>query len=294
MDSPGKDNTGSEEGLIVPRDLEEALAIKAARGAGIGILAGGTDLMVKRRQGHVSPPLLYLGRIEQLGRLDVEGGRLVIGAMVTYQELLEHADAAALFPSLAEACRQIGSVQIRNLATMAGNLMNASPSGDAICPLITLDSEVVLESSLAKRRLPVQELFTGPGATVIGEDEILTSIELPLPPDGHRAVFFKVGARKAMAITKVSLAAAWLPVGGRLGRVRLCFGAVGPTVIRAEKLERLLEGRSPDEPGLVDRAMELAGRLVRPIGDIRSTADYRRQVSRNLVRRLFRHFREAS
>ena len=239
-------------------------------------IAGATDLFVALNFGTLTPRrFVDIWRIDELRRVVIDGDMLAIGALVTYTELIRSPLVAARLPMLVEASRLVGGPQIQNRGTIGGNIANASPAGDSLPILSVVDATVVLRSTAGERRVPFNELYTGYRESVRRADELIVAIEIP-PVRGNQW-FRKVGTRAAQAISKVVVA------GVRDGQgMRLALGSVAPTVVRARRAEATLaEGRS------IDEAVEALRDDITPIDDIRSTADYRRLVSANLVRRFW-------
>jgi CO/xanthine dehydrogenase FAD-binding subunit len=255
--------------------LDEALAFRTRTGA-IPFF-GGTDLMVRYRgysgTGPTMPgPVLFLDAIEELQSIEVSDAAVTIGAAVTMTEMLEDPHIPAL---LRDAVKLIAAPGIRNRATLAGNVCNASPAGDTIPPLYVHDAEVVLTSVFGNRRVPIMNFFTGPGATVLAADEILTAITVPVLPEGCW-YYRKVGTRKANALSKISAAGYARVEKGAVTDFRFSIGAVAPTVIRLSEAERLVLAGSERTA-----VIEAAAAVIRPIDDQRSTAAYRRGVALN-------------
>ena len=280
------------ERYLAPTRLADALAALATPG-GATVLAGGTDLMPQGHAGKAKPAALLLNirRVEGLDAVSADGGWLVIGALVTLTTLLEHPLVRRHAPLLVEAADRFASAQIRNAATLGGNLVNASPAGDTLTPLVALDAEVELarlgsEGGVVRRRLPVAEFLTGPGRTARAADELLVAVHLPVAPPGQVVRFYKGGTRPALDISSISIAfAARRDAEGALHGVRLALGAVGPTPLRARAAEALLEGRRLDA-ALAASAAEAAAADARPIDDVRASAWYRRELVRNMTRRM--------
>lgn len=268
-----------------PSTLVEALEIRARLGA--VPFAGGTDLMVKLRRGAgeipgFDRPVLLLDLLRELSAIEPASGALEIGCLVPLAALAE----SSLVPrTLREIARQIGGPALRNVATIGGNICNASPAGDTLPFLYAFDAEVRLLSSGSQRTLPIGRFITGPGSTLLGPREILGSVLIP-PWSPAVLLWRKVGTRKANALTKVSIAAFADVAGDAIGRVRISLGAVSPTVIRLTEAEELLEGaRRRDLRGekLAAALRQIVGRAVHPIDDQRSTSAYRLRVAQNLV-----------
>jgi CO/xanthine dehydrogenase FAD-binding subunit len=192
------------------------------------------------------------------------------------------AELGGVLPGLDALAWLFGSVRIRNRATIGGNLGNASPAGDTIPPLVAAGAVAVLEGASGSRRVAVADIATGPGRTVVGPDEWIDSIEIPLP--AGQEGFRKFGTRQADAISIVSLAWRWEQnADGKLTNVSLALGAVAPTVVRARRTEAELEGRRP-EPRVVEAAVAALTSDISPIDDMRATARFRREVAGVLLR----------
>jgi CO/xanthine dehydrogenase FAD-binding subunit len=267
-----------------PSSLAEALSLRARHGA--IPFAGGTDLMVRFRGGagvlpDFTRPVLFLDRCPELRGLGVRGGGLEIGAMTT---LREAAESPLVHPVARGALMQMGGPALRTVATIGGNVCNASPAGDTIPFLYVFDAQLRLASESGERVVAAADFFTGPGRTCMRPDELLRSLFIPgwMP---SRSLWRKVGTRKANALTKVSIAAfASLAGAGTLSHVRIALGAVGPTVVRLTAVEAMLEGAAAgDLAGLVPRIRDAVRGAVHPIDDQRSTAEYRREVAAGLV-----------
>ena len=274
--------------MTIATSIDEACASLAAHPDAL-VLAGGTDLMVEvnrgvRTIGHV----VAVDRIPELRGWSLEGDRadvLRLGAGTTCTDLAEPA-LASLVPALAQAARTVGSPQIRNTATLGGNLATASPAGDTLPVLAALDAEIELQSAGGARRLPLDEFVTGVKANALIPGELITAIRVPVL-DGPQE-FLKVGTRNAMVIAVTSLA---LVVDRPGHNVRVALGSVAPVPLRAVEAEVLVAERldfedmaSPDS-NLVDRFADLVADAARPIDDHRSSAAYRRHAVRVLARR---------
>jgi CO/xanthine dehydrogenase FAD-binding subunit len=266
-----------------PTTLEEALEIRATHAA--VPFAGGTDLMVKLRRGAGVPPgfdrpVLFLDRVAELATLRDDGRALEIGAMVTLARLA----VDPLVPrALAEVARSMAGPGIRSVATVGGNVCNASPAADLLPYLAAHNARARLIARDARRTLPVEELVTGPGATGVGPGELLAALVVPAWAPTV-SIWRKAGTRRANALTKVSLFACADTDGEMVHRARIALGAVAPRVVRLREVERLLEGAAVADLALITRrALEACDAVVRPIDDQRSTAEYRRRAARELV-----------
>ena len=270
--------------IFTPKYLEEALELLAEKHPPQP-LAGGTDLLVIRKdEPERFSSLMVLEKLQELSGIHKDNGRIRIGSFTTHADI-EHSPVLKEYASvLSSAASEIGSVQIRNRGTIGGNIINASPAGDLIPPLIALDAVFELHSSKAKREVPAREFFLGPGKSVREPKELLIAIHFTVPEARERGVFLKLGPRKAQAISKVMLAAQGLVHHEAIEWIRIAIGAVAPTVIRAPQTEALLQGTKLS-PELIEEAKETVRREVSPITDIRSTEEYRHEVAGVLLQR---------
>ena len=269
--------------------LDEALDV-LARDPGALVLAGGTDLLVEINMGHRSPAsVISVSRVPELRSWshDPTTATVRIGAAVTYAEVLAD-PLAELVPALAQAARTVGSPQIRNTATIGGNVATASPAGDGLPVLAALDAVVHLRTHDARRDVTFADFAVGPKRTVLERGELIEAVTVPVL-DGWQG-YSKVGVRNAMVIATAS---ACLAVDTSGESVRLALGSVGPVILRAPEAEAYAGGvvdfgqrRVDDEA--VRRFADLAAAAARPIDDHRSTADYRRHAIRVLAGRLLR------
>jgi len=276
------------EKYAAPTDLAEAARLLAAGEA--TLLAGGTDLMPQTRSGvrPLSGLLLNLRRIGELRGVSRREGAIRLGALTTVTEVLGDPVLRERAPVLCAAADCFASDQVRNSATLGGNLCNASPAGDLIIPLLLLDAEVELASwsdgRLAHRKLPLCDFFVGPGQTRLRPDEILTAVVFAEPAAGFVAGFKKFGARPALDISIVSVGVAGVRREDRLTGARVALGAVAPTPLRGRRTEALLEGQPLTEDLIAAAAEEAAGEIS-PISDVRASAWYRTELVRVLLRR---------
>ncbi len=260
-----------------PTTLTDALAILADAPERARPIAGGTDVMVMLRAGQVpSSTLLDLSDIGELGGIEITQGMLRIGAGVTYSQLLADPLVTDQAPVLRQAAQQVGSVQIRNLGTIGGNLANASPAGDLIPPLYVLDAVLTLQSASRSRELPIADFFLGVRRTALEPGELLTGIGIPARAEGMADRFFKHGPRDAQAIALVNMAMRARAGEDGLSDVRLALGCVGPTVVRATATEAALAAASPDG---IDAAAATLVDEISPIDDLRGSARFRTRMA---------------
>jgi xanthine dehydrogenase FAD-binding subunit len=266
------------------------------RRTGAFVYAGGTDLLVRMKKGMVSPPsLICLERIGALQGVRDEGDEVWIGACTSHSRILQQKVVQERFPVLTKALSHLGSPHIRNMGTIGGNIVTASPAGDTLPALYVLDAVLEIETREGSRTLPIKDFIKGPGITDLGEGEILTRVKIKKQQPFSISFFEKVGQRKAMAISIASVAALLRLSGkGLIEEARLAWGSVGPTVVTSPGLEAFLVGKRPDVETM-KAAAGIAMEAVSPIDDIRASKDYRRQVAGNLLMRLagdgcIRHF----
>ncbi len=268
---------------IIPKTYREAL--EHLKSGSLHILAGGTDLMVQNRAWSETPvafkkDTLYVYNLEELRYIEREGDMLHVGALASYDMLERHPDT----PSALKRCiALLASPGLRRVATLAGNIGNASPAADGVLVLYALDARVVLDSADATREIPIEEAITGPGRTAFEDGEMIREIRIPLEDfDSER--FKKVGGRKADAISKVSFLGAAAFDGDVIKDLRLALGAVNTTVVRRREIEAQYQGlTAADLKARSQEIREAYAPYVRPIDDQRSTATYRRQVALNLI-----------
>ena len=251
------------------------------------VYAGGTDLLVKIRSGSIPPKkLICLERIQELKGVVDHGNRLVILAATTFSQLLQEPAITKHLPILAGAIACLGSPLIRNMGTIGGNICTASPAGDTLAPLYALNAKVELASEAGVRSLPIDQFILGPGQTVLKTGEILSAIHVEKPHPKAIQHFEKVGRRNALACSLASMAAIIrLSDAGIVIAASLAWGSVGPTVITCSEAANKLIGQPLSADGLAEAAA-IVKKAVRPITDIRATADYRRTVAGNLLLRL--------
>ena len=270
-----------------PSTLKEAFSI-LAKVEGAKILAGGTDVIVSMREGKIAPAhIVNIKRISGLDKIGPStGGGLRIGALATIGAVETSALVRNAFPMVAEAAHQIGSLPVRNRATVGGNLCNSSPSADMAPPLIALGAVAKIAGPKGRRSVKLEEFFTGPGKTVLSKVEILTEIHIPDPPRNSFGAFLKHGPRQCMDIATVNAAVMVTLKGKVCENARVVLGAVAPVPMRAKRAEAEIRGK-PIEDEIIRKVGEIAAEECVPISDVRGSADYRREVVNVLVRRLF-------
>lgn len=275
-----------------PVSLSEALALVAEQPQA-RVVAGGTDILVELER-HVRPTetLIDISRVAELRYLHVDKDVLAIGALATHNDVIASAEAVAGALPLAQACIEVGAPQIRARATIAGNLVTASPANDTITALMALDAAVVLASAEGERTLPLRDFYLGVRRTALAAGELLREIRVPLLRDNMRGMFLKLGLRRAQAISVVNVAVVLgfdgAAANAAVSEARIALGCVAPTIVRATAAETFLVGRPLDELRCRDAGRRAAD-VATPITDLRGSATYRSEsvaalVTRALVR----------
>ena len=274
---------------LEPATLADAVTLLTRHGAAANLLAGGTDLLVEIKESLRRPALVInIKRITGIEALTFDAKRgLHIGALTTARTVEMHPAIATHYPGLHRAVQELGSIQVRNRATIVGNVCRASPSADTLPPLIADGATVAIVGPSGERHVAMEAFFTGPGRTVLGAGEIVTGIDVPAPPPGMGKSYIKHGRRKAMELATVGVAVCLTIEQGVCRDVRVVLGAVASTPIRAHAAEALLRGQT-----LTDERVEAAGVAAmaesRPISNVRASADYRREMVGVLTRRAIR------
>lgn len=261
-----------------PESLDAALQL-LADGAG-PLVAGGTDLYPGLRDAAPPKQMIDLTGITGLRGIALEDGVWRIGGATTWTDVVR-ADLPPRFDGLKAAAREVGSVQIQNAGTVAGNIVNASPAADGVPALLSLGAEVELAGAGGRRRMALSDFITGVRRTMLNEDEIVSAVLIPDGPG--RGSFVKLGARKYLVISIAMVGAVIEMDGGTIARAALAVGACSPVAIRLPELEAALIGRSAEEVPLVVSGAALTG--LSPIDDIRATAAYREETVRTLCTR---------
>jgi CO/xanthine dehydrogenase FAD-binding subunit len=264
------------------RSLTEALAVLSSPPGTWRPLAGGTDVMVQLAAGTLSHQrFVSVWGIPELRQIDIHEDAVRMGSLTTFTDVLRHPVLRAEFPLLGRAAEETGGIANQNRGTVGGNIANASPAADTPPALLVYDAELELASTRGARRVPYHRFHIGYKQMDLAADELIAAIWLPRRP--HRVQHYrKVGPRLAQAISKVCFAAAASLHDGGVVDIRLAFGSVAPTVVRASKTEAILRGAALGQ-STIEASVKALNSELAPIDDIRSTASYRKRVAANLL-----------
>ena len=265
-------------------ELDEALRL-LSRKEDVRVLAGGTDLVVDMKIGRYKPKtIIDISGIKNLRYIVDENDKIRIGALTKIQDIVESPIIKEKLPVLAEAASMLGSWQIRNMATIGGNLCNASPAADSAPPLLVHEAKIKLVSIEGTREIPITEFFTGPRKTVIHKTELLYEVIVPYDADFARSYsYVKVGRRNSFTLSVVAVATVLKVRNGVIEDVRIALNAVAPTPVRARSVESFLKGKGVRDE-VIEKASELVLNDISPISDVRASAEYRKHLSKVLVR----------
>ncbi len=273
------------EHYFQPKTVAEAVSLLANYAEQAKILAGGTDLLVLMRNRVLKPVCIVdITRIPGLDFISCQNGNgLRIGALATVRAVESSSVIKDKYLALYEAAQKMGSIQVKNMGTVVGNICRASPAADTVPPLLALDAEVNIAGSNENRMVLLESFFIGPGETVLKHDEIVIEIVVPEPPPGTGTAFLRA-TRVAADLAKVNVATRLTIKNGACEDARIALGGVAPTPIRAKKAEEVLKGQKLGDT-VMKQAEEAAAAEIKPIDDVRSTAEYRKELSKVLVRR---------
>ena len=266
---------------VKPKDMDEALHVFSLYREKAKVLAGGTDLVVQLKENIAKPEVIVdIKALEELRGLKLDGNRLKIGALATFADLIESAMVKTSFPLLWEASLTVASVGVRNRATIAGNICSAVPSADSAPALAAYDAVVLARSIRGERAISIHDWFTGPKKTVLASDEIVTSLDLPLPEKKHAGCYMKLSRYEGEDLAQGGIAV--LAFSDNTYRVAVC--ALGPKPSRCPKTEAALNGNKLGGKVLA-RAKETILQEVSPISDIRSSKEYRLHMTQIMLER---------
>jgi len=272
--------------LVLPQSLDDCLKILAQRGDQAKLVAGGTDLLPQMKNGVTRPKVVVdLSGIERVRQIHTGNGQgLRIGAAVTAREIELSPGIRGPYQAIAESGALVGSIQVRNLATVGGNICNAAPSADMAPPLVALEAQAVIAGPKGERRVPLADFFTGVRKTVLAPDEVLVEFVVPAPGAHSGGQYLRHTPRRELDIAVVGVASQLTMANGTCAQARIVLASVAPTPVRATAAERALEGQAIT-PALIERAATLAVEAAKPINDQRGSVEFRKHLVRVLTRR---------
>jgi len=278
------------QGYFAPQKIEDALEILSGCRGEIKVIAGGTDLLIQYYDRlYEVGTWLDLKNIKELkdiriNKNQMNKNQMEIGAMVTHTQLEKSEDIKKYFPILSQAAADIGSPQIRNRGTIGGNIVNASPAGDLLAPLMAYDAQFKLLSTQGERIVPAEEFFIGPKKTILEQAQLLTGIILPLPFERTFGCWIKIGKRKALIISTITLAlvAEMAEDNKTVKDVRTCLGSVAPTPIEVKEVREKMIGKNFSQLDF-NQLGQIVEDKIFPIDDIRGTREYRKDVAKNIM-----------
>jgi carbon-monoxide dehydrogenase medium subunit len=278
-----------------PETLQGTLELLERLGKNAKVLAGGTDLLVNMRARAERPKnLIDIKKVKELQELSYDATRgLTIGAGVSLNRLVHDRNVTTIYPALNEAASAIADFQIRNRATLVGNICNASPAADTAPALLVLDASVTLASRRGARSIPIREFFTGVKKTVLATNEIVTSVNVPPPPSTARSGYLKARRTLSEDVALVGVGGLLIPNGKIIREFRIAYASVAPTPVRAFAAEKIFASNQYATK-LIDMAIPIVMKTVSPISDVRSGKEYRVTLVKVLTRRLFHKLWEAS
>jgi len=276
-----------------PKTISELDEYLANNEQPVTFVAGATDLLVQEQRWKNQNNLVCVESVQEMNRtLDIDDTGVLIGASLPLSKIIANPVIQKKLPILVETCKMIGSVQIQNRASLGGNIANASPAGDSLPVLSVLDTELWIGPKLNNdyEKLTIENIMTGPGQISLTNNRYIAFIYIPFPKQENQFWYFrKVGQREAMAISKVSLAVLGWREKGKIGEIRICTGSVSPKILRAKETENFLSGKEINED-IIEKARQSLMVEVMPITDIRSTSEYRKKISGDLLREcLYNH-----
>lgn len=278
-----------------PQTLQETLDLVDKLGKDAKLLAGGTDLIVNlRARQERAKNMIDIKKVKEVQELSYDPKRgLTVGAGVTLNRLIHNEDIAKIFPILREAAGTIADYQVRNRATLVGNICNASPAADTAPALLVLEATANIANRKGTRKVPIREFFTGVKKTVLATNEMVTSIGVPTPPDASRGSYLKARRVFGEDVAIVGVGGLLVPNGGSMPKFRIAYASVAPTPVRAFEAEKVFESKKSVDQ-LVEEAIPVVMKTVSPISDVRGGKEYRANLVKVLTKRLVHQLWEAS
>jgi CO/xanthine dehydrogenase FAD-binding subunit len=269
-----------------PDDLIGALQLLEDLREKAKVIAGGTDLLPLLREDIFIPThVVDISSLAELNFIREESGFIKIGAATKMRSIEKSEIVQRRIPMFADAAQLVGEIGVRNIATLGGNLVNASPAGDTAPPLLVLGASVTLRNSRTERTIRLENFFVHVKKTIVQPDELLTEIKIPIPPSGSGGSFLRLAKRGGNIISIVSAAALLSLKNNVCKTVRIAMGSVAPTPIRIQSAEAILEGSEPTETKIREAAEKIK-QAIKPISDVRASDEYRRETGVILVRRV--------
>ena len=273
---------------LEPTNIDEALSMLDRWKDDAKVIAGGTDLIPLMRDKLSAPKyLIDINHLSELEFIKDNGNAIRIGALSRLATVEKSNLVQEKAPVLADAASQVGSIQVRNVGTIGGSLVNASPAADVAPPLLVREAKVKSRTLQGEREIPLSEFFVGVKKTVLRNNELLTEIIVPKKPSHTGESFLKIGKRNALIISVASAAASITLSKTKCDKARIALGSVAPTPVRAQKTEAFLEGKEVNDGSIIEASKLVAGDM-NPITDFRASAEYRKEVSNVLVERVLR------
>lgn len=276
----------SEIDIITPQTVNDCLLILSSHETEHRLIAGGTDAVVRMKEGKWRPSTwINIKGLKELRYIKEKNGRIHIGPLTTHTDIIHSPLLQKKADVLVEAAREVGAVQMQNMGTIGGNIGTASPAGDTIPALFVLNATIELQSLNSKRLIPINQFFIGPGRTLMKQNEMITNIIIQPQAENEVGIFQKLGPRKAQSISIVNVAIMLSMAKDRKClEGKIAFGSVAPTIVRAKKCEALLS-LSPLTDDIIENIAKVAWKEVMPITDGRATAEYRRDMASALLKR---------
>lgn len=276
---------------IAPKSMREAISLLNRYDGKARVIAGGTDLLIQMRNKTINPEyVIDITEIPGLDQINYDGKEgLRIGALTTFRALEKSSKIHRKYPVIAKAASQLGSMAIRNVATIGGNLCNAAPSAESAPALMGLSASVKIVGTVGERVVPLEDFFTGPAGTVLKEGELLVEIQVPILPTNTRGIYLKHSMRGGIDLAIVNVAVV-VTLGFQneiCEDIKIVLGAVAPTPMRARKAEAVLRGKNFNE-ALMNKTAQIASEEARPISDVRASAEYRKEMVEVFTRRAIR------
>ena len=277
--------------ILIPKNLNEALSLLVERKNNCRIIAGGTDVVPGLQQGSNrfanSDLLIDINRIPEIKSITRAREKISIGGAETFSDILQNQIVQEELPLLWKACSTIGSMQIRNRATIAGNFVNNAPCADTVPALLVYNATVEIESLSSKKEISIGEFLTGPYKTKLNKDEIVTRINVPIPSKEFRGDFYKLGRRRAVAISRITLAVLTKTQNHMIDEIRIASGAVTPIGIRFSDLEKLAKGKYADDKFLKLLSQKLGEQILNVTG-LRWSSEYKLPVVQQMFYQLLK------